>query len=62
MQAPICIRPAKPADAGLISRIIERRFASVVRWNTATIRSGQPLDCRQSADVISARLADSLAT
>ncbi|WP_226501877.1 GNAT family N-acetyltransferase [Pseudomonas sp. MWU16-30322] len=59
MEAPICICPARPADAGLISRIIER-----------SIRVGCALDHRndpqllsrwidlQSADVISAHLAD----
>lgn len=59
MEAPICIRPAALADAGIISRIIER-----------SIRIGCALDHRndpslvsqwiglQSADFISARLAD----
>ncbi|MDT3313424.1 GNAT family N-acetyltransferase [Pseudomonas sp. rhizo66] len=59
MEAPICIRPATLADAGIISRIIER-----------SIRIGCALDHRndpprvstwiaqQSADFISARLAD----
>lgn len=59
MEAPICIRPAILADAGIISRIIER-----------SIRIGCALDHRnhpplvsdwigqQSADFISARLAD----
>ena len=59
MEALICIRPAKLADAGIISRIIER-----------SIRIGCALDHRndptrvstwitqQSADFISARLAD----
>ncbi|MFJ2711443.1 GNAT family N-acetyltransferase [Pseudomonas sp. NPDC087346] len=59
MEAPICIYPARPADAGIISRIIER-----------SIRVGCVLDhrndpqlvslwvLRQSADLISARLAD----
>lgn len=59
MEAPICIRPATLADAGIISRIIER-----------SIRIGCALDHRndpprvstwiaqQSADFIGARLAD----
>ncbi|TMU79497.1 GNAT family N-acetyltransferase [Pseudomonas fluorescens] len=59
MEAPICIRPATLADAGIISRIIER-----------SIRIGCALDHRndsslvrqwiglQSADFITARLAD----
>ncbi|WP_180698413.1 GNAT family N-acetyltransferase [Pseudomonas crudilactis] len=61
MEALICIRPAKLADAGIISRIIER-----------SIRIGCALDHRndpplvstwigqQSADFISVRLADPL--
>jgi len=59
MEAPICISPARLADAGIISRIIER-----------SIRFGCALDHRndaslvsrwvglQSTDFISARLAD----
>lgn len=59
MEASICISPATLADAGLISRIIERS----IRFGCAHDHRNDPsLVSRwlglQSADVISARLAD----
>ncbi|EUB82886.1 GNAT family N-acetyltransferase [Pseudomonas sp. GM30] len=59
MEASICICPAKPADAGLISRIIERS----IRVGCALDHRNDPQQVshwigRQSADVISAHLAD----
>lgn len=59
MQAPICIYPATPADAGIISRIIERS----IRVGCALEHRNDPQlvsrwIARQSTDVISARLAD----
>ncbi len=61
MEASICIRPAKLADAGIISRIIER---SIRIGCALDHRNDPPLVSRwigqQSADFISARLADPL--
>ena len=59
MEASICICPAKPADAGIISRIIERS----IRVGCALEHRNDPQLVsrwvgRQSADVISAHLAD----
>ncbi|VVQ32962.1 GNAT family N-acetyltransferase [Pseudomonas fluorescens] len=59
MEAPICIRPAILADAGIISRIIERS----IRIGCALDHRNDPLLVsqwigRQCADFISARLAD----
>lgn len=60
MEAAICICPAKPADAGIISRIIERS----IRLGCALEHRNDPQlvnrwIARQSSDFISARLADS---
>jgi len=59
MEATIYIRPAKPADAGLISRIIERsiRVGCVLDHRNDPQLVSHWID-RQSADIISARLAD----
>ncbi|MFJ2281091.1 GNAT family N-acetyltransferase [Pseudomonas sp. NPDC087803] len=59
MEAPICICPARPADAGLISRIIERsiRVGCALEHRNDPQRVRRWLD-RQSVDVISAQLAD----
>lgn len=59
MEAPICICPARPADAGLISRIIERS----IRVGCVLDHRNDPQQVshwigRQSADVISTYLAD----
>jgi len=59
MEASICICPAKPADAGIISRIIERS----IRVGCVLDHRNDPQQVshwigRQSADVISAHLAD----
>ncbi|MCP1477131.1 GNAT superfamily N-acetyltransferase [Pseudomonas sp. EB276 TE3739] len=42
MEAPICIRPARLADAGIISRIIER-----------SVRVGCALDHRNNSSIVS---------
>lgn len=59
MEASICICPAKPADAGIISRIIERsiRVGCVLDHRNDPQRVSHWIG-RQSADVISAHLAD----
>jgi len=59
MEAPICICPARPADAGLVSRIIERsiRIGCALEHRNDPQRLNRWL-ARQSADIISARLAD----
>lgn len=60
MEAPICIRPARLADAGIISRIIERsiRIGCALDHRNDPPRVGSWI-AQQSADFISARLADS---
>jgi GNAT superfamily N-acetyltransferase len=59
MEATICICPAKPADAGIISRIIERsiRIGCVLDHRNDPQLVSHWLQ-RQSAELISARLAD----
>jgi len=59
MQAPICICPATPADAGIISRIIERsiRVGCTLDHRNDPQRVSRWID-RQSADVISGHLAN----
>ena len=60
MEAPICIRPAVLADVGIISRIIERsiRFGCALDHRNAPHLVSDWIG-QQSADFISARLADS---
>ncbi|MFG6205992.1 GNAT family N-acetyltransferase [Pseudomonas retamae] len=59
MEVPICISPATPADAGIISRIIERsiRFGCALDHRNAPSLVSRWIGL-QSADFISARLAD----